>query len=708
LKTRHWDSAVLVLLLLQPTFLLAQMTEDEELAQAYGDKSTISIATGSKQALRRAPAVASVITAEDIAAMGATTLDQVMETVPGVHVSYTNQYNRALYEIRGLGGGGSINPQVLLLQNGIPMTIMYNGDKGVVMGGYPVENIARIEVIRGPGSALYGPDAFAGVINIITKTAADTPGSKIGIGGGSFGTGNAWMQHAGKLGPVNVSAYLRVGHTDGQKQIITRDAAQAAVTRSPGPVNTGYDAIDANLDLGLDKWRLRFGYILRNNGGTGAGVNSALDPTSKSRNERVNADLSWADPQFTQYWGLGLTVHYLHSEELAPNGLVLSPPGTVVAATGVTFPNGLLGGPNRWERQFRFSTFATYTGFDNRTLRIGAGHDDLNLYKATTYKNNFLNASGTATCLGGAVGGVCLDPAINYNDIQPHIRPQRRKVNYFYAQDEWNFARDWTLTTGLRHDRFSDFGNTTNPRLALVWDAAYDLTAKLLYGTAFRAPSFSEQYAINPVANGNPNLKPETIRTVETAFAWQASKDMQVNLSLFRYVAKDIIRVVSNAPAAGSTYQNTGKQNGRGFELESIWDVNRDLRLTSNYSYQHSVDQSTQRDAGYAPHYHFYGRADWRFIPGWLLSPQINWVAERRRASAAGATQDTRAEVPNYTTVDLSLRSIGGKGQWDFAVSIRNLFDADVREPSLSPGTAIPNDLPMAPRSIYLQFIYKI
>ena len=77
---------------------------------------------------------------------------------------------------------------------------------------------------------------------------------------------------------------------------------------------------------------------------------------------------------------------------------------------------------------------------------------------------------------------------------------------------------DWYLTAGVRHDQYSDFGGTTNPRLALVWDTAYNLTSKLLYGQAFRPPSFSELYNINnPVGQGNPNLKPETNQSVELA-----------------------------------------------------------------------------------------------------------------------------------------------------------------------------------------------
>src|SRR5207244_609283 len=98
-------------------------------------------------------------------------------------------------------------------------------------------------------------------------------------------------------------------------------------------------------------------------------------------------------------------------------------------------------------------------------------------------------------------------------------------------------------------------GATTNPRLALVWDASLDLTIKLLYGSAFRAPAFTEQYSINnPVSRGNPNLRPETTRTFEAAMSWQPRKDMQVNVNVFRYDMKDIIRTVPNpVPGTGST-----------------------------------------------------------------------------------------------------------------------------------------------------------
>lgn len=687
------------------TCAAAMLEEEDELALAYGDKSFVSIATGSPQPLRRAPSVATVITAEDMKTMGATNLDEVLETVPGVHVSRTSIRYMPSYVIRGIFSGVS-SPQVLLLLNGIPTTTAYSGDKGNAWINVPIENIARIEIIRGPGSALFGADAYAGVINVITKTAADTPGTQFGVRAGSFNTQNAWVQHGGQWGGVELATYLNVGTSDGYKEIIQADAQTikdktsgvAPVSLAPGPVNTGNESIDASVNISYDKWRLRSSYKLRDRMGSGTGISSALDPTGYTRAEVLNGDISWNDPLFARDWSVGTLVSMQHYSSLQPNNLQLYPAGTKFGTN--TFPNGIIGGPNSWDQQIRLSGNATYSGFENHSLRLGVGYDNLDLYKTKTIKNNLLNANGAPTPDLAFNNGM----AVDYTDRQPFITPHLRKVSYLYVQDEWNFARDWTLTAGVRHDRYSDFGNTTNPRLALVWDTTLNLTSKLLYGQAFRAPSFNEQYGINPVVNGNPNLKPEAMQTVEAAFSWQARGDTLVNLSIFHYQMQDMIGLLPNpAPALGKTYNNIGKQYGNGLELEAAWDAGRNVKLTGNYSYQESIDETTQQDAGYAPHHHLYLRGDWRFIGSWLSSAQINRIADRRRAAG-----DNRPRVPDYTTVDLSMSTIPDNNHWDFAVSVRNLLDATVLEPSLAPGSAIPNDLPMAPRSVWLQAIYKL
>ena len=99
---------------------------------------------------------------------------------------------------------------------------------------------------------------------------------------------------------------------------------------------------------------------------------------------------------------------------------------------------------------------------------------------------------------------------------------------------------------------------------------------------------------------------------------------------------------------------------------------------------------------------HLYSRADWRFVPGWQLSGQVNYVADRQRAFG-----DARAEVPDYTSVDLTLRSERTKQGWDFSASIYNLLDTDIREPSKA-ASGITFDLPMPGRTFWLQARFSL
>ncbi|TAK91796.1 MAG: TonB-dependent receptor [Burkholderiaceae bacterium] len=685
-QARHWRVPILcAAILLQAAPSSAQTADEEDLAQAYGDKATISLATGSQQSLRRAPAIASVITAEDIAATGATDLDEALETVAGLHVSRTSQANLPIYTIRGIRDTIT-GPQVLMLVNGIPVTHTFAGNRGQIWGGLPLENVARIEVIRGPGSALYGADAFAGVINIITKTATDINGTQTGARLGSFDSRDAWMLHGGKLGMLDVAGYLRVGHTDGAKEIVSADGATPLGTsRAPGPLNNGHDAIDGTLDLSVDAWRLRFGYKKRDNVGTGAGVAQALDPAGQATSERFTSDLTWKK-SLSPHWDVDLQTSYMYYTEGAD--LILFPAGTNLG--GGAFTDGMIGNPYRWEKHYRFAASTFYTGFEQHRLRLGLGAVKDDLYKIRETKNFNPDFSPIGT---GSFADVT-----DVSNTVPYARPQKRILHYVYAQDEWTFAKDWTLTAGIRHDHYSDFGNTTNPRLALVWEANYNLTAKLLYGSAFRAPTFNDQHVINnPVNIGNPNLKPEKMKTLEAALVWQATSQLQLSTNIFRYQLNDIIRLDST-----NTYQNAGQQTGTGMEFEASWDVDRNLRLSGNYSYQRSIDQATQQDAGMAPHHRIYLRSDWRFAPGWLVDTQLNWVGDRKREPG-----DARPDLKGYTTVDLTLRT-QNSSPVNFTFSIRNLFDADAREPSAGNPVSIPNDLPLPGRSAFFEAIWKL
>ena len=677
----------------------AAPSEEEELSMAFGDKSFVSIATGSRVPVARAPSIATVITAEDIQAMGATDLDEVLETVPGLHVARSTLALTPMYTIRGIRGSIT-NPQVLMLVNGMPRTQVYAGDRGINWGGQPIENIARIEVIRGPGSALYGADAYAGVINIITKTAADIGGTRVGGYGGSFDTVGGWILHGGRWAGVDVAGYLSFNSTEGARPTIEADAQTGLdgifaplgvppVSLAPGPPNYAHKILDAALDFSLDAWRLRTSYKHVTGLGSGPGVAQALDPKGRSSSERVDLDLSWHDLSDDKAWDLTARANLSHYVEVSH--LFLFPAGTNLGKG--RFEDGMIGAPAKWERHLRLEATAVYTGWAQHRVRLGTGFTIQDMYRNRESKNFNPDFS--------PIGTGSLEDETDVTDTVPFTTPHKRQVVHAYVQDEWTLTPDLSLTAGLRHDRYSDFGGTTHPRLALVWEATYDITAKLMYGSAFRAPSFTELYVINnPAAVGNPDLKPETLHTLEAAVSWQAATRTRLGLNLYRFRQSNIIRTDT-----AITFQNQGQQDGHGVELEAQWEPSRTWRLTGGYAYQRTVDSDTGHDAGLAPRQHANLRADWRPATDWLANVQANWVADRRREA-----QDTRPKVPDYTTVDLNLRTEPGGGPWAVALTVRNLFNADAREPSTYgvPYVSLPFDIPLAGRSVLLQFSLRL
>ena len=143
--TIRYPTCFLCLAVVFSVEVYAQGFEEEAgLARAFGDEEFISLATGSRQLIAKAPAVATVITAGEIKAIGATDIDQVLETVPGLHVSVSPRAYNPLFIIRGAVSDS--NPQVLVLVNDIPITNVYSGDRSQVWGGMSVNDIARIHV----------------------------------------------------------------------------------------------------------------------------------------------------------------------------------------------------------------------------------------------------------------------------------------------------------------------------------------------------------------------------------------------------------------------------------------------------------------------------------------------------------------------------------------------------------------------------------
>lgn len=682
---------------------------NDGLAELYGDEEFVSIATGSKKPITRVPAVAGVITAEDIRAMGATDLNQILDTVPGLHVSLStvNKLD-AVYSLRGIHTGFS--PQVLLLMNGIPFPDLWTSSHPMLFR-LPVANIERIEVMRGPGSAIYGADAYAGVINIITKDAAGLGGTVVGGRAGSFDSQEFWLQHGGTYADWDLSFSFEWQTTDGDRdRIVGRDNQTALdetlgtrASLAPGPLDTRYDLFNTHLGLGRGDWQLHLWNWRLDDAGVGAGAAQTLDPDGFQHNDLYLADLAWNNSDLFNDWELSSRLSYQHLDNqieyhIFPAGsrLPIGGDGNVdFSGQGslVDFPAGYLGQPGGTSQVLAFEQALVFTGWERHRLRLagGAKRQETDTREKKNYGPGVID--GSQPVVDGTLSDVSATPYVFGPD-------KARTIRHLSLQDEWQFAPDWELTAGLRYDDFSDTGETLNPRLALVWATRHNLTSKLLYGSAFRAPSFSELYAANnPVTLGNATLDPETIDTLELAFDYKPTFNLQLGLSLFAYRAQDLIEFVAD-PNGTFTARNARDQDGHGFELEMDWKASETVRLRGNYAWNHAEDRKTARRIADAPAQQAYLRADWKFLPDWTLSPQATWVGDRVRAA-----NDRRPEIDDYTLVDLTLRRGHLFKNLEVAASLRNLFDEEAREPSSG---IISDDYSLAGRSVWVELSFRM
>jgi len=695
----------------------------------------VSIATGTAVPLEKAPSVASLITASDIKAMGALTLDEALESVPGLHV-IPSALNRLspIFSFRGMYTGQ--NPQVLFLLNGNRLVGDLFGGGITHLARMNIENISRIEVVRGPGSAIYGADAYSGVVNIITKSAKEVNGFNVGIRGGSNDTKNIWGQYGGAIGndwelALNIEYSTRDSDSSRQISGDTQTAFDqlfgSSASLAPGHLEDRFEATSYNVHLNNHNWKVGLDGYIKRDSGLGAGAAQTLDKDGHDDYDQYLFTIGYQNKEWLDNWKFESQLSYYYSK-ISPH-LNVFPAGTILPVGNdgniftphngdscltanipqmgciTSFSDGLIGNPGGKNKIPKFEVTGFYEGWNKHKLRfnLGVRKEEMETFSTQNFGPGVIDFE----TLGGASNPTVVDGNLTSVTNTPHNYAPNvdRTVKYLSFQDIWEIDLDWTLTAGIRYDEYSDFGNTINPRVALVWTATESLIAKLLYGEAFRAPNFSELHSQNnPIILGNDSLDPETIKTTELAIRYEVTPDITTGLNLYHYKAKDMIEFVANADGT-STAQNDKNLTGKGFEIEASWEPNKILKVSANYAYQSTKNDKTDKQIEYVPKKQFYLDARWKFKPDWELSSQLNWIADRERAEG-----DLRKDIGDYTLVNLTLRRSNfgfgdGKKNWEFAATIKNLFDENAFEPS---DGSIPDDYPLNERRFYAEIRYHL
>jgi len=602
--------------------------------------------------------------------------------VPGFGIS-TNEWGTRMIEVRGIRTGAS--EKILVMMDGHSLNRNTNGSALVynVANKLPVENIRQVEVIRGPGSALYGNSAFVATVNIITRNAEEINGLEVKGGGGSFDSYKGNLVGGKAVGDkLTVSGSLEHYQSNAPELTVDADALSGTpFSRAPGSPNLKTRQTDAFLKVGYGDLSFR-GHFQAQKEYAYIGYASALTDGSYNRPENY-----WGELAYTLGVAQGVSTNLkLYYDAYKQGGnAVIFPNGF-----GGSFPEGMVGRPMLKNRTIGSELQFDWDVFKGNRLIAGVAYEELQQYDVKQLAN--------------------FDPA-NYSYIGPvqnvanWNKNVTRQIFATYLQDEWQLPAQVNLTAGLRYDHYSDFGNTINPRAGLVWSFLENADLKLLYGQAFRAPNFQELYNINnPVVVGNPDLQPERIQTYEAGLAWRLNRYFAANANYFFSTIKDQIgwapSTVAGQPAVNA---NLGKTETQGIEVGANGAIGSDLYWKLNYTWQDPRDAATDKRLPYVPSHRIGGSVNYALTRYVNLHTDILWTGARPRAAG-----DTRPEMPAYATMDLAVTLRNFFRTLEIQATIHNLLDEKYYDLDTSGALKkVPGDFPREGISGFVTALYR-
>ncbi len=513
-------------------------------------------ASKSEQKASEAPANITIITSQEIQVQGYRTMNDLLRSVRDFYITDDRSYS--YIGVRGFGSLGGYNNRILLLVDGhrindaVYDSFMTGQDDMVDMG-----MVDRVEIIRGPGSALYGSSAFFAVINVITKQGKAADGLTLTSQGGSLGSvkeaasyggttdsGFHWLAEGSYYGSAGHSSLYFPYYDDG----IPADNNGLAQNVDAEQAEHAY------LSLGTGDWTLRGAFY------------------DRLKTIPVQDGVIFNDPGNTvdlrRTYG---EIMYQHNE-----GKDLELLGHASVDYSYYVADSAYAGPPGPARYINYDTSTgTWCGADMQAV-------------IKTIESNKLS-------LGGEFRDNFQLYQANYDVTGNYLDDNRQSTVWaLYAQDEVAFTEGLHLTAGCRYDDYSTSGGQFNPRAALIWEPTATSSLKVMAGSAFRAPNAYELYYSFPnYEEANTSLTPETVQTYDFEWDQAFGKIHQFSLSLFRYTAQNLIVNALDTKTGLYDFQNLNKASANGIGAEYQIHTSDGVLGRLSYTYQRAQDDAT-------------------------------------------------------------------------------------------------------------------
>ena len=595
-------------------------------------------ASKSLQKITEAPASVTIVTAEEIERFGWRTLADVLRNVRGFYV--TSDHSYAYVGARGFQPPGDYTTRVLLTLDGFRLNDNIF-DEALLEEDFQIDldSVARIEIIRGPSSSLYGSSAFFAIVNLTTKAAGEGRRLQVTASAGS-----------GRWGETRVR-----GHQDfsnGSALSLMGTLVQASGARQV--YSPEYDAPETNhgFAVGLDYLRrrnllARFDhgaftvtgvYNTRHRGVPTGAYGSLFNRDASTRDEHNMLTASWQ------------------------------------RALGRAWTGVFRGGYDRYQYHGSYAyDWETARGLEPITY-IDRADGQFWIGEA-----QFSRAFGAAHQFTGGIEHRNNVRRNQYSYVEAPYEPvweDRRQstTTGVYVQDQWRVLPRVLLSGGLRLDHYSQFADPVKPRVALILQPTERTTVKAVYGSAFRAPSSYESYYEIPGSwRARPDLQPEQISTVEGIVEHYAGKRLRLSAGVFSYHVTQLVTMASGSGPDGVLfYSNLGAARAVGVEGEAEAKWPSGLQAKISYTFANGRNADTDTSLVNSPRHVTQGLLS---VPvGGRISASLDVQALSERLSLAGAT------VPGYVRPNLSLVGrFGPHARLTFTVG--NAFDRAYADP---------------------------
>ncbi len=539
-----------------------------------------------------------IVTAEDIATYQYRDIVALLQTVPGLHVTpYGGAGSLTSVFTRGAGSN-----QTLVMINGIPVNDPSSPAGAANLANIPLENVDRVEVVRGPQSALYGSQAIGGVINIITKTGSKEPVTTAKIEVGTLGTINTSASTGGSIGATDYFFSVSRDATDGN------DVTPARLRGTQAEEKEGNERYAVSGRIGTTfnehfKASTFIQYSKANTDIDDAGDDAFFTPVYENLNNQTKASRLLI--------GADLSGTFLDGR-WRPK---LS--GNLTHLTSDAFDYAAGAGDSVYSYDLNYTGQTQSIAFDNafdltpsNRLTFGAtySHDE---YKSSGYRD--------------FTGGFVITPVSNAETSNSAV----------YLGDHMNFGERFFVTLSGRFDMPEDFDNRFSYTVApAYYIAETDTRFTASYGTGFKAPSLYQLFGYDPNTflnfyRGNPNLKPETSKGWDAGFE-QGLFGGKVNLGAtwFQTDIEDAISIVF--VGFDSTAVNSDNLKTKGVETFVEYSPTDTITARIDYTYTQVNSSAFTTTMTRRPRHKIDFTGSWRPFEGTVLSTNLQWVDPQR------------------------------------------------------------------------------